>query len=54
MYKQIKDKDGIIPNTIWRTTDNVFIPFDPANTDYQAYLKWLAEGNTPEPAEEPA
>ena len=28
------------------------IPFDPANTDYQAYLKWLEEGNTPLPAEE--
>ena len=28
------------------------VPFDPANTDYQAYLKWLEEGNTPEPAEE--
>jgi hypothetical protein len=28
-----------------------FIPFDPANTDYQAYLKWVSEGNTPLPAE---
>ena len=28
------------------------IPFDPANTDYQAYLKWVAEGNEPLPAEE--
>ena len=27
------------------------IPFNPANTDYQAYLKWLDEGNTPLPAE---
>ena len=29
------------------------IPFDPANTDYQAYLKWLADGNQPLPADEP-
>jgi len=51
MYKLIKNFDGII-DTVQRVADNTFIPFDPANTDYQAYLRWLAEGNTPEPAEE--
>ena len=40
-------------DTILRLTDNAFIPFDPANTDYQAYLRWLEEGNEPLPAEEP-
>jgi hypothetical protein len=28
------------------------IPFDPANTDYQAFLRWCDEGNVPEPADE--
>jgi len=37
---------------ILRVADSTFIPFDTANTDYQQYLKWLEEGNTPEPAEE--
>jgi len=27
------------------------IPFNEFNRDYQAYLAWVAEGNTPEPAE---
>lgn len=40
-------------DTILRIEDNAFIPLDPANTDYQKYLSWLAEGNTPEPMPEP-
>jgi len=54
IYKQIFDivRQQVQQNAILRVTDNAFIPFDPDNTDYQAYLKWVAEGNTPLPAEE--
>jgi hypothetical protein len=51
MYKQTINSFGGEPVCIIRTTDGACIPFDPDNTDYQAYLKWLDEGNTPQPAD---
>ena len=39
--------------SVERLSDNAFIPFDPANTDYQAYLAWLEAGNEPLPADDP-
>jgi hypothetical protein len=50
-YKLVNDKYTNQPYCVKRS-DGWFIPFDPANTDYQAYLKWLEEGNTPLPADE--
>jgi hypothetical protein len=65
MYKQVKSQFRKEIIGILCLSNNAFIPFDPANTDYQAYLKWLdgyemvggelvktSEGNTPLPADE--
>ena len=52
MYKLIIDPiSGEKLNVIQRLSDSAFIPLDPANSDYQAYLEWLAEGNVPEAAD---
>ena len=54
MYQKLTDPiPGFSAQCIKRIADNAFIPFDPANTDYAEYLKWLAEGNEPLPADAP-
>jgi hypothetical protein len=53
MYKlgqNFRDTDQ--PICIFRLSDGATIPLDPANTDYQAFLRWCEEGNTPLPADE--
>jgi hypothetical protein len=55
-YKLTKSTNSITGVTtegdiIIRIADNGAIPIDEANTDYQEYKLWLAEGNTPEAAD---
>ena len=52
MYKLLNNLTGELV-AIRRLSDMSCIPIDPTNTDYQQYLAWLAEGNTPIPADEP-
>ena len=52
MYKMNPDFNGKPVQSVIRLSDGACIPFAPDNTDYQAYLKWVAEGNTPLPADE--
>jgi hypothetical protein len=52
MYKLTQLTFGQTESTcVLRLSDGAVIPFSPANTDYQSYLAWLAEGNLPIPVE---
>ena len=53
MFKLIRNEITQQINCVQREADGACIPFDPDNTDYQAYLRWIAEGNEPLPADEP-
>jgi len=55
MYKLVKSPISGEIKVVNKQEGNLLlsIPFDPANTDYQAYLRWLEAGNTPTSADEP-
>ncbi len=52
MYKLYKDPMSENIYNVIRTSDGAYIPMSEANTDYQEYLKWVAEGNQPLPSDE--
>jgi len=65
MYKLMKNVPGLESSVVHKINDDIFIPFDTANSDYQRYLKWLdgyeethngwvktSDGNTPLPADQ--
>jgi hypothetical protein len=52
-YRQLRGPDGQVSQFVIERSDGTVIPFDEANTDYQHYLAWLAQGNQPLPPDAP-
>lgn len=53
-YQLIASAAGNPIQTVLRREDGAVIPYDDGNRDYVAFQAWLAEGNTADPAPEPA
>ena len=47
MYRLLSEYDGVL-----RLADRAWIPSSVTNRDWKDYQEWLADGNTPEPAEQ--
>ena len=52
-YQLVATPPGMM-QTVQRMSDSAFVPFDPANRDYQLFCEWCEAGNTPDPAPEPS
>jgi hypothetical protein len=52
-YQLVASIPGMMER-VQRRSDGAFIPADPANRDYQAFLEWVEAGNTPDPAPPPS
>jgi len=52
-YQLVAQLPGMTMQTVQRMRDHAFVPFDPANRDYQLYLQFLEDGGAPDPAPEP-
>jgi len=51
-YQQVRNPNGSVnPEIIIKLPEQLYIPANSDNTDYQAYLEWVAQGNTPLPPE---